>query len=262
VSVNHYNREQLNICDTESVLKAIKDSQSRFVVNCSAYTNVRTAESESELANEVNGHAIWRLTKLLKNLDTKFIHISTDYVFDGEKSEPYSTQDKPNPLNAYGKSKLIGEEAVLTNLPDAGFVVRTAWLYGGGSQNFPMRIKSALEVNTDPIQVVNDQHGSPTSCADVAQWLLDLAQSQVSGGIFHATNSGEATWYDFARLVALSNNFPESRITPISSRDFTTELKRPKYSVLKNVDLSRQGIRSLPSWQSAYERSLGKHHEE
>jgi dTDP-4-dehydrorhamnose reductase len=221
-----FNRENLNLDDSvESIARRLDDFDA--VVNAVAYTAVDKAESETELANLVNGNYAGKLAEASKIAGGKFLHVSTDYVFDGNSETPYATDAKPNPQGAYGRSKLLGED--LVNESGANFTIfRTAWLYGAHGRCFPkvMREKALLG---DPLRVVNDQFGQPTWTRDLAEQIISYAQLDNAPAIVHCVSSGKASWFDFATEVV-----GDYQIEPVSSGEFVTAAKRPKYSVLHN----------------------------
>ena len=220
------NRETLNLDDSiEMIARQLEGFDA--VVNAVAYTAVDKAESEITLANLVNGDYAGKLASASKIVGAKFFHLSTDYVFDGSSEIPYATDAIPNPQGAYGRSKLLGEKLV----EESGAIYtifRTAWLYGANGKCFPkvMREKAS---QSDPLRVVNDQFGQPTWTKDLAEQILSYAQLENAPAIVHCVSSGKASWFDFATEVV--GKYP---IEPVSSSEFVTAAKRPKYSVLEN----------------------------
>jgi dTDP-4-dehydrorhamnose reductase len=221
-----FNRETLNLDDSiDSISRALEGFDA--VVNAVAYTAVDKAESESELANLVNGDYAGKLAGASKIVGAKFLHLSTDYVFDGNSDVPYPTDAIPNPQGAYGRSKLLGEKLV----QDSGAnytIFRTAWLYGAHGRCFP-KVMHEKALHGDPLRVVNDQFGQPTWTRDLAEQILSYAQLAKAPAIVHSVSSGRASWLDFATEVV--GEYP---IEPVSSGEFVTAAKRPRYSVLDN----------------------------
>ena len=221
-----FNRENLNLDDSvEDIARHLDGFDA--LVNAVAYTAVDKAESEIELANLVNGSYAGKLAEASKIAGAKFLHVSTDYVFDGNSEIPYGTDAIPNPQSAYGLSKLLGEE--LVEQSGANYIIfRTAWLYGAHGRCFPKVIQEKA-LKGDPLRVVNDQVGQPTWTKDLADQILSYAKLDNAPNIVHSVSSGKASWFDFATEVV--GDYP---IDPVSSGEFVTAAKRPKYSVLDN----------------------------
>jgi dTDP-4-dehydrorhamnose reductase len=221
-----FNRENLNLNDSvESIARRLEGFEA--VINAVAYTAVDKAESETELASKVNGDYAGKLAEASKITGTKFLHVSTDYVFDGNSETPYATDATPNPQGAYGRSKLLGEDLVKES--GANFTIfRTAWLYGAHGRCFPKVIHEKALLG-DPLRVVNDQFGQPTWTKDLAEQILSYAQLDTAPAIVHCVSSGKASWFDFATEVV--GDYP---IEPVSSGEFVTAAKRPNFSVLDN----------------------------
>jgi dTDP-4-dehydrorhamnose reductase len=221
-----FNRETLNLDDSIEIFARQLESFDA-VVNAVAYTAVDKAESESELANLVNGDYAGKLAGASKIVGAKFLHLSTDYVFDGNSDVPYANDAIPNPQGAYGRSKLLGEQ--LVEKSGANYTIfRTAWLYGAHGRCFP-KVMHEKALHGDPLRVVNDQFGQPTWTRDLAEQILSYAQLAKAPAIVHSVSSGKASWFDFATEVV--GEYP---IELVSSSEFVTAAKRPKYSVLDN----------------------------
>ena len=202
------------------------------VVNCAAWTAVDDAETHEDAALQVNGHAVAGLAAACADYGSTLVQVSTDYVFDGASRQPYGEADPPSPRTAYGRSKLAGERAVLDLLADggSGYVVRTAWLYGAHGPNF-VRTMMDLERRRPAIDVVDDQHGQPSWTVDVAGQIIALVRSGAASGVYHATSSGETTWFGLAgRSSGCSAPTPEVRATTSSA--YPRPAARPAYSVL------------------------------
>lgn len=225
-----------------------------FVVNCAAYTNVDNAEGDIENATLVNSTAPGILSKVCHSFSAKLIHVSTDYVFQGKGSRPYLETDKVDPLGVYGKTKLDGEVAALQNNPDV-LILRTSWLYSVFGKNFVKTIiKYAREKGS--LNVVSDQVGSPTNACDLATAILTIITSSLDvetnfiPGIYHFSNEGECSWYDFA--VAIINFAGIScQVKPVSSSEYKTKAKRPFYSVLDKTKIKTNYNLSIPGWQES-----------
>ncbi len=226
--------------------------QPTLVLNCSAHTKVDLCEDEKEKADAVNGHAVGTLASLAKEHNAFLVHFSTDFVFDGSGTRPYRTDDPVNPLSAYGRSKLLGEQLLQKNAPARWLILRTAWLYGRGGPNFPRTIIERARQGA-PLKVVSDQIGSPTYTADLAQATLDLLDRNHTG-LWHITNSGQTSWYDFARS-ALEEFAIGGSITPISTADWALirpkQAHRPAYSVLDTTPFTQDTGRPMRHWREA-----------
>jgi dTDP-4-dehydrorhamnose reductase len=242
-------RAEVDLCDVESLCRAV--AMADIVVNCAAYTNVEAAEDDTEGARAVNVRGVQLLAVLCAKLDKRLIHISTDYVFGGDTNRniPYVESDPVAPINNYGCSKAEGERAVLES--GNGVVIRTSWLYSPWGKNFCRTILS-LSASQPELRVVDDQRGVPTSALSLARYIVGIVEndyiSQMSG-IYHYTDIGDATWYDFAsEIVALAGN--ECRVVPCSSAERVTRAKRPQYSVLGSERL--EFLSGLPKpWREA-----------
>ena len=220
------------------------------VINASAYTDVDRAESDEAAAFTVNADGARLIAETVKAKGGRLIHISTDYVFDGTASEPYDEGATRSPRSVYGRSKLGGEQAVEEILPDSGIIVRTAWLYGYPGKSFPATILRASQ-NREFLDVVTDQVGQPTWSGDVAALVESLVVSDIRHGIFHATNSGQTSWYGFARAVFRQAGLDEERIRPVTSEAFPRPAPRPSYSVLGHNRWDVHGLQEPRPWEDA-----------
>jgi dTDP-4-dehydrorhamnose reductase len=213
------------------------------VINAVAYTSVDKAESEQDLANLVNGEYAGKLAQAAKSVGAKFMHISTDYVFDGSANNPYSTTAPTNPKSAYGSSKLLGEE--LIDQSGANYTIfRTAWLYGKHGRCFPKVIFEKAS-KKEPLRVVDDQFGQPTWTKDLADQVLAFSGLSETPKIVHAVASGKTSWFEFAREIV-----GDYQIEPVSSADFVTPAKRPSYSVLDN---SSDLVTPIGDWRERWQ---------
>lgn len=249
-------RAEMDLESEESICRAVRGSQPRWIVNAAAYTAVDKAESEPSRAWAINAHAVRVLAEEAKALGAVVIHYSTDYVFDGEKSSPYTEEDATNPRNVYGRTKLEGEQL----LTDAGIpylVLRTSWVYGGRGKNF-LRTITKLAAEKPELRIVDDQIGAPTAARDIAATTANVlrkwsAAGAASRGVYHLTANGETNWYRFAvgamdwlRVHRPATNW--ARLTPISTAEYPTPAARPKNSRLNCGKLERDfGVR-LPEW--------------
>ena len=220
------------------------------VINAAAYTAVDDAETDEDRAYAVNAAGPALLAATCGQVGAHLIQVSTDYVFAGDGSQPYEVDDPTGPTTAYGRTKLAGEQAVREALPDASWVVRTAWLYGAAGGNF-VKTMAALEASRDTVAVVDDQRGSPTWSRDLAAGLLELARLQPPPGVLHATNSGAATWRDFAAAVFAELGADPARVTATTSAAYPRPAPRPAYSVLSGEAWARAGLTPLRDWRTA-----------
>lgn len=220
------------------------------VVNCAAWTAVDLAETHEDDAYAVNAAGPAVLATACAAAGAGMVQVSTDYVFDGLGTQPYEVSDPPAPRTAYGRTKLAGEHAVRSLLPDASWVVRTAWVYGGGGSNF-VRTMAALERTRETVDVVHDQVGSPTWTGDLASGLLDLARSDAGPGVLHLTNAGSASWFDLAQAVFTELGADPARVRPTDSASFVRPAPRPSYSVLSGRAWAAAGLAPLQGWREA-----------
>ncbi len=263
-AVNSVGRDSLDLANPEAIAKIVADVKPDLIVNAAAYTAVDKAESELELAIAINGTAPGILAKEAEKIGATFIHVSTDYVFDGSQSHPYLETDQTQPLGAYGQSKLAGEQAILATQALAA-IVRTAWVYGvGGKGNF-VKTMLRLGAEREELRVVCDQVGSPTWTGDLAQAIVQLSQNihSETTGIYHYTNSGVTSWYDFAVAIfeeAQELGFPLNikRVLPISTAEYPTPARRPAYSVLNTQKISTVLGTHPPQWRQSLRKMLSE----
>ncbi len=244
--------QTLDITDREAVLAKAKEVKPYYIINCAAYTNVDGCEVNYDLANSVNGLAVANIAEAAKANDATFIHISTDYVFDGKLDiEKIYTEDMtPGPISAYGKTKLVGEQNAAK--AEKYYILRTAWLYGLGGKNF---VKTMLKLSEthDSLNVVCDQHGSPTSTTTLCEIIEGIMEKEPDYGVYHSTNEGFTTWYDFTRKIfGLANR--KTVVNPVTSEEYKVlnpaSTDRPKNSMLSKEKLKGVGI--VPSnWEDA-----------
>ncbi|MDY0210643.1 MAG: dTDP-4-dehydrorhamnose reductase [Acholeplasma sp.] len=243
--------DDLDITNEKHVVQFFKDNNPHAIIHCAAYTAVDKAEDNKDTCMNVNVIGTKNLVMQAMEYDSKFIYISTDYVFDGKKESPYKVNDSQNPQSVYGESKYLGELETLKHYKH--FVVRISWVFGKNGFNF---VKTMLQLSKEKkfLNIVNDQFGSPTYTYDLSRLLVDLIESD-KYGIYHGTNEGTCTWYEFAKeIFALSNiKIP---IYPIVSSDYPTKAKRPKNSILDKISLDENGFKRLPDWKDALQRYL------
>ena len=241
-------RADLDVTDAAAVAAAVRGHD--VVVNCAAYTKVDDAETHEDEAYAANATGPANLAAACAADGAKLVTISTDYVFDGNATSPYAEDRPRDPINAYGRTKAAGEELALARHPDGTYVVRTAWLYGAHGPNFA-RTMLALAESKDTWSVVDDQLGQPTWTADLAAQIVALLDAGAPAGIYHGTNSGEASWFDFARAVLEQNGLDPDRITPTDSSAFVRPAPRPSYSVLGHDAWRAAGLEPMRDWREA-----------
>jgi len=237
---------QLDITDQQQVEQKILSLQPQIIINAAAYTDVDGCETNEDLAVRVNGLAVGYLASVAKHLGAILVHYSTDYVFDGQNSAGYKESDPTNPVNAYGRTKLRGEQE-LTKKGEKYYLIRTAWLYGPGGKNFVDTILTKAK-SSDKLKVVNDQFGKPTYTLDLAQATRNIVEQNQPFGIYHITNQAPAsgiTWYEFAQAAVKLKNL-SAEIEPCSTEEFPRPAQRPKYSMLINTK-----IKPMREWQEA-----------
>ena len=244
--------EEMDITDKNSVDSVIKENTPDAVIHCAAYTAVDAAEDNAELCRKINAEGTQNIADVCKELDIKMIYISTDYVFDGQGERPWEPEDERTPLNVYGQTKYEGELAVQNTL-DKYFIVRIAWVFGVNGKNF---IKTMLNLGKtrDSLTVVNDQFGSPTYTYDLAKLLVDMVETD-KYGIYHATNEGICTWYEFACEIFKQAGI-NVKVSPVSASEYPAKAKRPSNSRMSKEKLTEQGFEKLPAWQDALARYL------
>jgi dTDP-4-dehydrorhamnose reductase len=248
-------RAELDITDAASVLAAVADARPDIVVNCAAWTAVDDAESAEAAAMAVNGKGAANIAAACAVAGARLVQLSTDYVFSGSSSQPYPENYPPDPRTAYGRTKLAGEQAVLSQLPAAGYVLRTAWLYGAHGGNF-IRTMIRLEGQQDQVRVVSDQHGQPTWTADVARQIVLLVNSAAEPGIYHATSGGATSWLGLARAVFRLLGADPGRVIPISTSELGLSAPRPASSVLAHDRWTDAGLPALPEWTESLGRAF------
>lgn len=237
--------EQLDITDLDSVLACVNKEKPELVINCAAYTDVDRCEVNEEIAFQVNAIGPRNLAVACQSIGAALVHVSTDYVFEGTCSEPYGEYDVPNPRSVYGRTKYVGERLV-AQCCNRIYIVRTAWLYGAKGKNFVSTMLN-LGDSGKPLKVVNDQIGSPTYAPDLAEAILKLVQN-AHYGIYHFTNSGYCSWYDFATEIFRQAGMSVD-LSPCTSEEFLRPAKRPPFSKLQNLMGLCQGLPLLPAWQ-------------
>lgn len=239
---------EIDITEPESVASALSDVD--VVVNCAAYTAVDNAEEAEAIAFRVNATGPSVLARRCAEIGAKLVQISTDYVFDGTSADPYAEDAQPNPQSAYGRTKLAGEWAVRAELPEAHWILRTAWLYGEFGPNF-VKTMTALERSKPDLAVVNDQHGQPTWARHLAARIIELSDAGIPPGTYHATSSGATTWFGFTRSIFEEIGADPARVQPTTTEAFPRPAKRPANSVLGHRGWATVGLEPLPDWRDA-----------
>lgn len=248
---------ELDITDAAAVTEYAEAHKIDVIVNCAAYTNVEKAEEDEQTAYKINCTAVKNLANAAARLNAVLIHISTDYVFDGSGCTPYTEDEPTSPLGAYGRTKLAGEQAV-TESGCRHLIFRTAWLYSGFGNNF---LKTMLKLTAErpALSVVFDQAGTPTYAADLARAIFDIIESgKYTGndGIYHFTNEGVCSWYDFACEIAAEAGNNECRISPCRTWEYPAKAVRPSYSVLDKGKYKRTFGAAIPHWREAMKECI------
>jgi len=241
----------LDITQNPLVQEFVGQLAPNVIINCAAWTDVDGAESNEELAARVNSDGAENLTTAAKNCGAKFIHVSTDYVFSGNTFKPWLEDSLKNPQSSYGRTKAHGEDRVLRTYPENSMIIRTAWLYSPWGKNFAKTMTRLALDGKSEVRVVNDQNGQPTSATDLANQIISLALSQTTTGIFHGTNSGEATWFDFAQEIFKLVDKDLNRVVPVLSEEYPQKAKRPSFSVLSHDAWKNTTIVPMRDWRHA-----------
>ena len=248
-------REELDLSDGNNIAHYFEGNAFDIIINCAAYTAVDKAEEEKDLANQVNHLAVKQLAQIAKNQQAKLIHISTDYVFDGESDKPYTETDVTNPINVYGKTKLAGEQALKEIMPTDAIIIRTSWVYSEYGNNF---VKTMLRLGQerDELSVVSDQIGSPTYATDLANAILDIVQNvafkeaEHETQVYHYSNEGEISWYEFAKEIFELADI-QCNVTPITTERYLTPAKRPKNTLMNKDKIAETFSVNIPDWKES-----------
>jgi len=254
-------REELDLSSKSSIDNYFNNNDNfDIIINCAAYTAVDKAEEEQELANQVNHLAVGQLARIANQQKAKLIHISTDYVFDGDGDNPYSETDKTSPINIYGKTKLAGEKALQEIMPTNAIIIRTSWVYSEYGNNF---VKTMLRLGKekDEISVVSDQIGSPTYATDLAEAILTIVNNkncldkQQSTEVYHYSNEGKISWYDFAREIFRIAKI-DCKVNPITTNQYPIPAKRPKNTLINKDKISHRFNIDIFDWRKAIESCI------
>ena len=256
---------ELDITNEKMVYDFITNLKPDLIINCAAYTAVDKAEENLELADRINGDGPTNLAKAAKAVESKLVHISTDYVFGGDLdlSKAYKEDDEKKPVTAYGITKLHGEQGIQNNLEEY-YIFRTAWLYGLGGNNF-VKTMTKLGTERDELSVVSDQHGSPTYAKDLTEIIYQAVNKKIPYGVYNATNEGFTTWYDFTKEI-LAEQGIECNVKPVTTAEYiemmkVTQAKRPFNSQMSKEKLKQAGI-NVPEWKDGLKRYLEEAHNE
>jgi|LGOV01.1.fsa_nt_gb dTDP-4-dehydrorhamnose reductase len=254
-------RQTLDITDKENLFTFIKEHKIDVIVNCAAYTAVDKAQEDKVTADNINNQAVQLLAQISKDNDIKLIHVSTDYVFDGKNYKPYKEEDRTNPQNIYGQTKLDGEKAMIEINPANSIIIRTSWLYSSYGNNF---VKTMLKLGKqkEELGVISDQVGTPTYAKDLAKTIINIIpqikNSKVE--IYHYTNEGVLSWYDFAKEIMKMAKLT-CKINPLETHQYPTPALRPNYSILNKTKIKNEFNISIPYWKDGLDeclRSLGE----
>ena len=246
--VTALSRADLDITHQDAVTAAVAGHD--VVVNAAAYTKVDDAESHEDDAAAVNAQGPAVLATAAVAAGARIVHVSTDYVFDGNGTSPYREDEPTDPIGAYGRTKAAGEAAVRRIAPDSSMIVRAAWLYGAGGPNFA-KTMIRLAGSHETVSVVTDQVGQPTWTGDLARQIVAMLDAEVPAGIYHGTNGGQASWYDFTRAIFTEVDLDPERVLPTDSSAFVRPAPRPAYSVLGHDAWARVGVPAMRDWREA-----------
>jgi dTDP-4-dehydrorhamnose reductase len=248
--------KDLDITKGPIVLDVISQLSPTVIVNCAAWTDVDGAESNEPQAFRVNSDGAENIARAAKQCGAKMIHLSTDYVFSGESKTPWQVDDRINPQSEYGRTKAAGESRVVAMYPENSSVVRTAWLYSHWGKNFAKTMTRLAIKGDGEVRVVSDQKGQPTSASDLAKQLVELGLSSSPAGIYHGSNSGEATWFAFAQEIFRLAGADVNRVVPVSSSEYPRPAKRPSYSVLNHDAWAKTNVKPMRDWRIALEEAM------
>lgn len=251
-------KRQLDITHKDAIEKICNDNDINCIINCAAYTAVDKAEDEKEIAKNINHHGVKNLAQIAKKNDISFIHISTDYVFDGKNYRPYIEEDKTNPQGIYGQTKLDGENAIFSVNPKNTIILRTSWVYSSFGNNF---VKTILKLSNEKesLNIIFDQIGTPTYAKDLARLILEILPQikNQTPQIYNFSNEGVCSWYDFAKEIVAYQNSP-CTLSPITTNMYPTKAKRPHFSVLDKSKIKNVFDVKIPYWKDSLYECLGR----
>ena len=253
---NAWGSQDLDITQRPIVRDIIAKLSPKVIINCAAWTDVDGAESSELSASRVNSDGAENVALAAKEIDAKLIHISTDYVFSGQSESPWKVDDEINPQSAYGRTKAEGERRVQAGYPERTSIVRTAWLYSPWGRNFAKTMTKLAIKGSGEVRVVDDQVGQPTSAMDLARQLVELGLSASPAGVYHGTNSGQATWFEFAREIFKLAGADVVRVIPVSSSEYPRPAKRPAYSVLSHESWVKTSVKPMRDWRIALAEAM------
>jgi dTDP-4-dehydrorhamnose reductase len=248
-------REELDLSSEKNISHYFGNNKFDIIINCAAYTQVDLAKQEVKLANQINHLAVKQIASIASKQQTRLIHISTDYVFDGESNKPYLETDTPNPLNAYSRTKLTGEKALQTLMPMNALVIRTSWLYSEYGNNFVSTMLK-LGKEQDELSVINDQMGSPTYAADLADAILEIIKHKKfrdvaqTTQIYNYSNEGEISWYEFAKEIFKIEKI-DCKVNSITTQQYPTPAKRPRNTLMKKDKIVKVFNIKISNWKSS-----------
>ena len=249
------NRDQLDLSSFGSIQRYFETNKFDLIINCAAYTSVDKAEYCHKEADRINHIAVKQIAEIAKSNNIKLIHISTDFVFDGLKNKPYFESDVASPINIYGKTKLEGENIILSIMKFNAIIIRTSWLYSEYGNNFVHTILKLAQKNSN-LNIVSDQIGTPTYARDLAQVILKIINSdkfnaiEKESQIYHYSNEGKCSWYDFAKEI-VSNSGSKCTVRPIKTEDYLTAAKRPRYTLMSKEKISKAFDLKITSWKDS-----------
>lgn len=251
-------RKELEINDTDKIITFCTENKINTIINCAAYTAVDKAEEEFELCDLVNHTAVKKLSEVAKNLNIKFVHISTDYVFNGQNYKAFIETDNTNPINIYGKTKWLGEQAIIENNPKNSIIIRTSWVYSSFGNNF---VKTMLKLakTRNELNIIADQIGTPTYAFDLAKTILDILPKVNNDNveIYHYSNEGVCSWYDFAFEIFKQTN-TNCKTSPIETTDYPTPAARPLFSLMNKSKIKKEFNIQIPHWKTSLSKCLDK----
>jgi dTDP-4-dehydrorhamnose reductase len=253
-------REELDLSNENNIARYFEGNAFDIIINCAAYTAVDKAEEEAVLVNQINHLAVSQLAQIAKNQQAKLIHISTDYVFDGESDKPYIETDESNPINVYGRTKLAGEKAIQEFIPTNAIIIRVSWVYSEHGNNF---VKTMLRLGgeRDELNVVSDQIGSPTYATDLAEVILEIIQNKSfkeagqETQVYHYSNEGEISWYDFAKEIFKIVKI-DCKVIPITTRQYPTPAQRPNNTLMNKDKIAKIFSVDIPDWKDSLKQCV------